>query len=179
MSDETLRELERTLAAEEQPDTRLRYGVALGRAGRGGEAVQILEPLLGRLDATGQRARVCTAAIYLESGESQAGLAVLLADFDESVRPEFAGLRARLEALLEEPALWGLAARAIGKLAPIGELVRVFRSVPNARNGRWAARSLLAAAIQQRDRGVARELAAAEPDLAVAKILGAEGTLVV
>jgi hypothetical protein len=180
VGDESLRDLERAVAASDAPEPRFRYATALAREGRAPEALQVLAPVLERRDGAGHRARIHAAAIYLEAGEGEAATAVLSSsDFDDDARREYASIAARLEALLEVPEVWGAAARAIGKVAPLEELVRVFRSAPGERTHTRIARSILASEIQKRDKARARELADEEADPGIKMLLRAQGTLLV
>jgi hypothetical protein len=180
MADEELRELEWAVAAGNDPEARLRYAVALGRAGRAPEAIQALAPLIERRDLLGQRARIHAAALYLAAGEGDTAATVLAhgGEFQEEARREYGLVARSLESLLEVPELWGYVARAIGKVAPLDDLVRVFRASPPGRTGRWAGRHILASAIQARDKTRAQELAQEEGDPEIARILRARGTIV-
>jgi hypothetical protein len=177
--DEDLRELERALAASDEPEARFRYAAALARAGRAPEAIQLLAPLIAGAGLAAERARIQAAAIYLAERDEKSAVSLLYTgEFSDDARREYPLVQEALEALLGVPELWGYVARAIGKVAPMDDVVRLFRSVPSARTGRFSARMLFAQEIQKRDKERAKELAKSEPDPAVARFLRSEGTLV-
>jgi hypothetical protein len=172
VSDAELRALERA-AASGDDEARLRWAEALARAGSPQQAVLALTPFFEREGPLAAEGRLRAALLYFEAGEVGTGLTLLARPLPDGW---LGPLRSRVEAAVTSTEHGARAARALGNLAPVGDLARVFvatRLQPMAPG----VRALLAAALRRRDRALAQRVALEEHDLSLKRILLIEGEL--